>query len=166
MAFADIAVVHDTEADIAAALDRTLPGEVVFVCGGLGSTRDDLTREAVAAWAGVTLERREDVVAALAEEYRRRGFVRDLTADKQPLIPAGCEPVPNPVGTAPGFLGRLRDRWLAVLPGVPAELAAMLPGMVAGAWPPGACCRRAPPVRLWRTAQMAELAVAALHRAR
>jgi len=156
-----IAVVHDRLADIEAALDATEPGDLVFVCGGLGSTRDDLTREAVAAWAGVELQWRDDVAARLADEYRRRGFERDLTRDKQPLIPAGCEAVANPVGTAPGILGQLRDRWLAVLPGVPSELAAMLPAMVEGLAAAGVL-PLARPVFLWRVAQMAEIAVAEL----
>ncbi|MEZ4388508.1 MAG: nicotinamide-nucleotide amidohydrolase family protein [Candidatus Krumholzibacteriia bacterium] len=157
----DIAVVHDQLPAIASALDRTEPGDLVFICGGLGSTGDDLTREAVAAWAAVALEWREDVAAALRAEYRRRGFERDLTGDKQPLIPAGCEAIANPVGTAPGFVGRLADRWVAVLPGVPSELQAMLPAIVerlgaAGVLP---AARR---VELWRVAQMAEIKVAEL----
>jgi nicotinamide-nucleotide amidase len=157
----DIAVVHDQLADIAAALERTEAGDLVFVCGGLGSTRDDLTREAVAAWATVDLQWRDDVAAALADEYRRRGFERDLTTDKQPLIPAGCEAIANPVGTAPGILGLLRERWLVVMPGVPSELQAMLPAMVAGLAAAGAL-PPARPTRLWRVAQMAEIAVAEL----
>ena len=46
-----IEVVPDTHAAIGAALERTCPGELVFLSGGLGSTPDDLTRDAVAAWA-------------------------------------------------------------------------------------------------------------------
>jgi len=157
----DIAVVHDTLEDIAAALSRTQPGDVVFICGGLGSTGDDLTREAVAAWAQVELEWREDVADALHAEYRRRGFNRILHDDKQPMIPAGCQAIANPVGTAPGIAGVLRDRKICVLPGPPSELSGMLPAMVAwladtGALPP------ARTTRLWRLAQKAEIAVSQL----
>ena len=155
----DIAVVHDTEADIAAALDRSEPGDIVFVCGGLGSTRDDLTREAIAAWAGVPLQYREDVAAMLAERLRQRGITHHHGPQKQALVPAGCEALPNPVGSAPGLVGCLHHRWLAVLPGVPAELSGLLPAVIArleaaGQLPAGR------EIRLWRTAQMAELAVA------
>ena len=155
----DITVVHDDEAAIAGALDRTDPGDVVFVCGGLGSTGDDLTREAVAAWAGVPLLFREDVAAAIAERYQRRGIPRHVESDKQAQVPAGCEPLTNPVGSAPGLVGELKGRRLALLPGVPAELEGLLPAVLAalerlGAMPP------ARETRLWRTAQMAELAVA------
>ena len=155
----DITVVHDDETAIADALDRTEPGDVVFVCGGLGSTNDDLTREAVAAWAGVPLLFREDVAAAIAERYQRRGIPRHVESDKQALVPAGCEPLENPVGTAPGLVGELNRRRLALLPGVPDELQGLLPAVLdalerLGAMPP------AREVRLWRTAQMAEMPVA------
>ncbi|MBD3219845.1 nicotinamide-nucleotide amidohydrolase family protein [bacterium] len=161
VAVRDIAVVHDRLGDVAAALDRTRPGDIVFVCGGLGSTGDDITREAIAAWADVALEWRQDVAERLAAEYARRGIVRSLEGDKQPLLPAGCEPVDNPLGTAPGLVGELRGRRVAVLPGVPQELEAMLPGTLAALQRQGAL-PTARPTRLWRLAQMAELAVAHL----
>jgi nicotinamide-nucleotide amidase len=157
----EIGVVHDRLEDIAAALDRSEPGDIVFLCGGLGSTPDDLTREAVARWGGVDLEWREDVAAELAAEYARRGITRSLEGDKQPLVPAGCRPVTNPLGTAPGLVGEVRGRRLAVLPGVPAELQAMLPGTLA-ALQRGGALPAARPTRLWRLAQMAELAVVRL----
>jgi len=157
----DISVVHDTLDDIALALARTEPGDIVFVCGGLGNTGDDLTREAVAAWAGVELEWREDVAERLRERYRQRGFRHQLDDDKQPYIPAGCRAVDNPVGSAPGILGTLLDRHLCVLPGPPSELSGMLPLMVRGLADLGLL----PPARdtrLWRTAQQAEYPLAKL----
>jgi nicotinamide-nucleotide amidase len=156
---ADIVVVHDQLDAIAGALDRSGEGDLVFVCGGLGCTQDDLTREAIAAWAGVPLQHREDIAAQIARRYEERGIPRHVDGDKQALAPAGLAAVANPVGIAPGLVGELHGRVLAVLPGVPAELDALLPGCLdqlasLGALPP----RRE--VRLWRTAQMAELAVA------
>ena len=157
----DIAVVPDLEKVIATALDRTEPGDVVFICGGLGSTRDDLTRESIAAWAGVQLQFQEDLAAELDERRRRHGYKRSVEGDKQALVPVGMMPVINPVGSAPGLVGTLKQRRLAVLPGVPSEVEGLLPGVLAaleelGALPP------ARETRLWRTAQMGELAVARL----
>ncbi|HOX25261.1 MAG TPA: nicotinamide-nucleotide amidohydrolase family protein [Candidatus Krumholzibacteria bacterium] len=157
----DIAVVADRAEDIAAALDRTGAGDIVLVCGGLGATRDDLTREAIAAWAGVPLVYREDVAAQLAERRRLRGLPPLAAGDKQAAVPAGCEPIANPVGSAPGLIGVLRDRRVAVMPGVPAELEALLPGIVEGLRRLGALAEPRP-TRLWRTAQMTEAAVARL----
>lgn len=159
--FRDISVVHDTLDDIAVALSRTEPGDIVFVCGGLGSTGDDLTREAVAAWAGVELEWRDDVAEQLQERYRQRGIRHHLRDDKQPYIPAGCHAVDNPVGSAPGIRGSLNGRHLCVLPGPPSELSGMLPLMVEALDAQGLL---PPPrqTRLWRTAQQAEYPLAKL----
>lgn len=160
----DILVIADRIDAIAAALERTAPEDLVFLCGGLGSTADDVTRAGLAAWAGVALEHREDIAAALAQRRRRRGLpVLSALAggDPQALVPAGMTPVANPVGSAPGLVGRLRDRRLIVLPGVPQELEALLPAVLAACERFGAL----PPARrtvLWRTAQLAEMALANL----
>jgi nicotinamide-nucleotide amidase len=156
-----IAVVGDQQAAIVAALAATELGAVVIVYGGLGSTADDLTREAIAAWAGVPLDVDDDLAVELAEQARRRGFAVCAATFRQAEVPRGLTPVRNPVGSAPGLVGELGGRWLAVLPGVPAELQGLLPLVrerlaAAGVLP-------APPAsRLWRVAQMAEMPVARL----
>jgi nicotinamide-nucleotide amidase len=158
---ADILVIPDRIAAIGAALARTSPGDIVFLCGGLGSTSDDVTREGLAAWADTPLQHREDLAAALSRRRCQRGLPPLVEGDKQALVPAGCETVANPVGTAPGLVGVFKGRRLAVLPGVPHELQALLPGVLdrlgaLGALPPPL------PVSLRRTAQIAELAAARL----
>ena len=127
-----------------------------MIASGVGVLQ---AREAVAAWAGVPLIFREDVAAELAERLRRRGLPKLPEVDKQALVPAGCEPVANPVGSAPGLVGELHGRRVVVLPGVPAELQALLPAALGRLDRMGALPARRR-VRLWRTAQMAELAVA------
>ena len=155
---AGIRVVPDRLEAIAAALDGTDGGDLVFVSGGLGSTPDDLTRDAVAAWAGVDLPEDPGVRARLEERWRARGIGHSPGVARQCQVPAGLAPVENPVGSAPGLVGTLRGRTLVLLPGVPAELEGLLPLAVArlaadGTLPP------ARPTRLWRTAQVAELAI-------
>lgn len=97
---------------------------LVIIGGGLGPTSDDLTREAVAATAGVELEHRED----LAEEIVRRFAAMDRHMApanlKQARIPAGADAFP-PVGTAPAFgmtLTSPTPTRIIALPGVPWEL--------------------------------------------
>jgi nicotinamide-nucleotide amidase len=152
-----IQVVHDTVEDIVAALNRTGAGLVV-VYGGLGSTPDDITREGVAAWAGVPLETDPDLLQRLQDRWRARG-VHDLSAARrQAEVPAGLTPLTNHVGSAPALVGRLADRTLVVLPGVPAELVGLLPDVVA--WLEGSdLLPSARPTLLFRTAQRAELAL-------
>lgn len=97
---------------------------LVIVGGGLGPTSDDLTREAVAATAGVELEHREE----LAEEIARRFAAMDRAMApanlKQARIPVGAHAFP-PVGTAPAFgmtLTAPSPTRIVALPGVPWEL--------------------------------------------
>lgn len=151
-------VVPDEAAAVAAALERTEAGDLVFVTGGLGSTPDDLTREAVAAWAQVELAEDPALRAALEERWRRRGIGTAPGALRQSQVPAGLTPLANPVGSAPGLAGELRGRTLVLLPGVPEELEGLLPVVLAWLAEHG-LLPAARPQRLWRTAQIAELAL-------
>jgi nicotinamide-nucleotide amidase len=153
-----VQVVPDIEAEIARALDRTEAGDLVFVTGGLGSTPDDLSRDVVARWAGVELVEDDGVRRRLEERWRKRGIKTSPGTDRQCLVPVGMSPVTNPVGSAPGLVGRLRDRILVMLPGVPQELQGLLPLVVS--WLKEKDTLPASrPTLLWRTAQIAELAL-------
>ncbi len=153
-----IQVVPDREEDIVRALDRTETGDLVFLTGGLGSTPDDMTREVVARWARVELVEDPAVNRQLQERWRKRGIKTSPGAVRQSQVPRGLTPLINPVGSAPGLVGRLRDRMLVLLPGVPQELQGLLAPTVRwlddhGALPEP---RR---VLLWRTAQASELSL-------
>ena len=98
--------------------------EVVVVGGGLGPTADDLTREAVAAAAGVPLERRHDLEAWLVDRFASMGRPMAPENLRQARIPAGGKAL-EPVGTAPGFVLTLPSPTptrVFALPGVPWEL--------------------------------------------
>lgn len=151
-----IQVVPDDGAAIAGALDRTAPGDLVFMTGGLGSTPDDLTRDAVAAWAGVPLDQDPGVRAWLEERWRQRGVATSPGIERQCQVPRGLAAVANPVGSAPGLVGRLSGRMFVLLPGVPPELVGLLPAVIARLEQEGALpAARATLVR--RTAQYPEL---------
>jgi nicotinamide-nucleotide amidase len=68
------------------------------------------------------------------------------------------KPLPNPVGSAPGLVGLLRERMVALLPGVPAELAGLLPAVKDWLRDEG-ILQPTPGGKLWRTAQIAELSL-------
>ncbi len=156
-----VVVVPDDAAAVAAALDAAPAGALICLSGGLGPTADDLTREAIAGWAGVGLREDPELVAQLRARCRERGFPYGEGTARQTLVPAGMSWAPNPVGSAPGLYGTLRQRMLLALPGVPAELRALLPELLARL----AAAGRLPPpqpARLLRTAQLAESQLAAL----
>jgi len=108
---------------IAEAMSRS---ELVVMSGGLGPTRDDITRQAAAEVAGVELEYHPEVVEAIAERFNRR--LEDIRENnrRQANIPAGSKLLPNPVGTAPGFLLEQNGCAVFALPGVPHEMKRML----------------------------------------
>ena len=126
------AAVGDEAAAIAAAVraaaQRPEPGaELLLVTGGLGPTKDDVTREGVAAAFGVGLVEDPSLLDELRRTYARAGRTVGEGSRRQASVPAGSAPLSNPAGTAPGFVLRSAELGLqvAVLPGVPSEMRAM-----------------------------------------
>jgi nicotinamide-nucleotide amidase len=120
-------VVGDNDARIVdALLGACSRADAVIITGGLGPTRDDLTREAMARAAGVDLVFDEPQAERLRERWRLRG--RDMPESnlQQAERPEGSELIENPKGTAPGIRMRIGDAWVIALPGVPAEMIPML----------------------------------------
>lgn len=124
-------MVGDDVERIAAAVRRALEdAEVVLVTGGLGPTSDDVTREAVAAVAGVPLERRPELEQRLRELFAAFGYDMPEAVLQQADVPRGAQPLDNPVGSAPGLRVPVGDRLVFVLPGPPHEMAAVAEGGV------------------------------------
>jgi nicotinamide-nucleotide amidase len=120
-------VVGDDEGAIVRELERSCAdAEVVLVTGGLGPTRDDLTRDAVASFAGraLVLDARE--LARLEARYRRFGRAMPPSNRRQAEVVAGARVLDNPVGTAPGQHLEVGGRHLFLFPGVPRELRALM----------------------------------------
>ncbi|WP_434418685.1 CinA family nicotinamide mononucleotide deamidase-related protein [Nannocystis pusilla] len=110
---------------VAAVADVTV--DLCLVSGGLGPTSDDLTAEAVALAAGVPLVRDAASEAAIAAVFAGFGRPMPDINRKQADLPAGCDVLPNPVGTAPGFAASLpRGSYVACMPGVPREMKKMM----------------------------------------
>ncbi len=99
--------------------------ELVVVTGGLGPTQDDLTREALAATAGVSLWEDAGSLEAIRTMFARRHRPMADRNKVQALFPEGAEPLPNRVGTAPGIWLELGPTTFACLPGIPSEMRVM-----------------------------------------
>jgi len=104
---------------IKSAADRC---DMVIMTGGLGPTLDDLSREAVAKAAGVSLEFRQDLMDQIEKIFRRAGYKMSENNRRQAYVPAGSQAIPNPTGTAPGFICDVDQTPVICLPGVPREL--------------------------------------------
>jgi nicotinamide-nucleotide amidase len=135
--------------------------DAVLVTGGIGPTQDDLTREALAAVAGVALVRDPVLESALRERFTAlRRDVPEMNY-RQADVPEGGVPLPNAKGTAPGMRLVVGAGVVYLMPGVPHEMEAMfadsvLPDLLARAGEPAVIVNR-----VLRTAGMWESAVAA-----
>lgn len=119
--------VGDNEARIAAVLQEALDrADAVIVCGGLGPTQDDITREAIAAVMGVGLVRHDELVAAIRDLFARRGRSMPENNLRQADVPEGATPIEQRTGTAPGLICPVGDKVVYAVPGVPYEMREML----------------------------------------
>lgn len=124
----DVQVVGDDADEITSAIDRAFQHtRVVLTTGGLGPTKDDITKQALMGYFGGELQLVPEVLDNVREIFRRRGLeLNDLTA-AQALVPTSAEVIRNRVGTAPimWFEDRIRECVLVAMPGVPFECSEM-----------------------------------------
>ncbi|HLZ46414.1 MAG TPA: competence/damage-inducible protein A [Gemmatimonadales bacterium] len=110
-------------AAVAEALART---GFVITTGGLGPTRDDMTKREVAALFGKALELDQTVLRALEDRFRRFGRTMPAINRTQAEVPAGATVLPNPRGTAPGLWIEEQGKVVVMLPGIPSEMRRLL----------------------------------------
>jgi nicotinamide-nucleotide amidase len=109
------------------ALERS---DAVILCGGLGPTQDDITREAIAQVMGVPLVRSAELAERIRALFAARG--REMAANnlRQADVPEGASVIPEMPGTAPGLICPLGDKLICAVPGVPHEMRTMMLGTV------------------------------------
>ncbi len=126
------ATVGDEQPAIAAAIrEAAARAPLVLVTGGLGPTEDDLTRQAMAEVLGVALRLDARCLSQIEEFFRRREREMNPANRVQAMLPAGAEPLDNPLGTAPGITATVGQSRVYVMPGVPREMELMFAGQVA-----------------------------------
>jgi nicotinamide-nucleotide amidase len=157
------ATVRDTVDAIADAVRNGLHRSgVVITTGGLGPTKDDVTKSAVASVLERPLEFREHLWDALQRRWSRRGKIPE-TNKTQAEVPVGAEVLPNPRGTAPGLAVDGELGICIMLPGPPHEMQHILVESVAPFLAARADSEARKPFRRYlRTAGIAESAIAEL----
>jgi nicotinamide-nucleotide amidase len=131
--------VGDNLGRIVAALRQALDrADAVLVCGGLGPTQDDITREAIAEVLGVPLELDDDVAARITAMFESRGRRMPANNLRQAEVPVGATAIADPQpGTAPGLIcpvgpdgrgagGAGAGKVIYAVPGVPYEMQAIV----------------------------------------
>jgi nicotinamide-nucleotide amidase len=124
--------VGDNEARIGDAIREALDrADAVIVTGGLGPTQDDVTRESIAAVAGVELVRDPAIEDWLRGRFARfRGGPMPAMNLRQADVPKGARTIDNPRGTAPGIAIELGGKPVYAVPGVPREMEHMVEAVI------------------------------------
>ena len=106
--------------------------DVVLVSGGLGPTEDDITRDAIAAFAGVPLVFHAELETMLREKFRRWSAIGAMPESnlRQAYVPEGATWIVPDRGTAPGLALRLDGTRQYAVPGVPDEMQEMIAGTI------------------------------------
>ena len=118
-------VVGDNRERLLEALADARDNDLIITTGGLGPTKDDLTRETCAEFAGLALERDQGVEESLRAWFGKGDFSENQY--RQALVPKGARIVSNDNGTAPGLIIPFdENRHIILLPGPPSELVPML----------------------------------------
>ena len=109
------------------ALDRA---DLLILCGGLGPTDDDLTREAVATVLDLPLEVDERIIEGIRKRFESRGLSMPDINRRQGMVPRGAVAFENAQGTAPGLWIEHEGKTVVLLPGPPRELNPMFERVV------------------------------------
>ncbi len=118
--------VGDNHSRITLALRTALArSDGVIMCGGLGPTQDDITREAIAEVMGVNLVRDQAIVDLIAGFFEARGRTMSDNNARQAEVPQGATVIPQVGGTAPGLICPVGNKVVYAVPGVPYEMAEM-----------------------------------------
>ena len=119
-------VVGDNPERLRAALDIAYTrADCVITTGGLGPTKDDLTKEMLISYFGCTPVEDPEALRRLEERATRRGTPLSTSMRKQATVPSGAIVLQNDNGTAPGVIIERDDRACIMLPGPPKEMKPM-----------------------------------------
>ena len=123
--------VGDNAEQIVSTLDRALAAtDVVIITGGLGPTKDDITKHTLARYFGSELVYNEQVAEFVRELLARRGIDFNELNRGQAMVPACCTVLHNAHGTAPGMWFEQDDKVVISLPGVPFEMVHLIDDIV------------------------------------
>ncbi|MBK9178865.1 MAG: competence/damage-inducible protein A [Acidimicrobiales bacterium] len=119
--------VGDNLPRIVAVLRQALArSDAVIVCGGLGPTQDDITREAIAEVMGVDLRRDPEIVEVIRDLFASRGRRMPANNERQADVPVGATVIRQTRGTAPGLVCPVGMQVIYAVPGVPHEMQDMV----------------------------------------
>jgi len=119
--------VGDNAEEILAALGEALTRvDVLIITGGLGPTKDDITKHALCTFFGTELEINESALALITGFFTQRGRAMTELNRQQAALPQNCIYLQNDWGTAPGMWFEQAGKVVISLPGVPFEMKSLM----------------------------------------
>lgn len=121
-----IAIADEKDA-IIHALDQALSrADVILMTGGLGPTKDDITKITLTEYFDTKLVMHEEIKEAIERRFEERGFPILEVNRLQAMLPEACEVLPNKKGTASGMLFSKEGKMIVSMPGVPYEMKGLM----------------------------------------
>ncbi|MCY7351265.1 MAG: competence/damage-inducible protein A [Cytophagaceae bacterium] len=119
--------VGDTEDVILAVLkEAEQRADVILITGGLGPTKDDITKTTLTNYFDTTLEINEEALMQVTQYFTRRGRILSGINRQQAALPVGSTYLPNTRGTAPGMWFERNGKVFISMPGVPHEMKGLM----------------------------------------
>ncbi|WP_321996351.1 competence/damage-inducible protein A [Draconibacterium orientale] len=118
-----ITSVHDDHDHIIRAIKNAeMHADLVVITGGLGPTKDDITKHTLCEYFNTKLVFHEPTLNAITERFKHRGVDMNKLNRDQAMLPESCTILPNKMGTAPGMWFEKNDTIFVSMPGVPFEM--------------------------------------------
>ena len=112
-------VIPDDKMAIENALNDFSSADLIIMTGGLGPTKDDITKHTLCNYFDTKLERNVEIESKIIAYFQSRELPILQTNKDQALLPAACEVLPNSRGTASGMWFEKNNTIYVSLPGVP-----------------------------------------------
>ncbi|MGB3780710.1 MAG: competence/damage-inducible protein A [Tunicatimonas sp.] len=123
--------IGDRREDIVSALDEAQRrADIILITGGLGPTKDDITKTTLADYFDSPITLHPQALADLKALFAQRNYPLTALNEQQAALPDKCEMVPNPMGTASGMWFEQDGKVFVSMPGVPYEMKAMMTNTV------------------------------------
>ena len=117
----------DDAQEIISALNETVEeAGIILITGGLGPTKDDITKKSIADFLGVDMFFHEPTFKRIKKIFERIGRPMSPLHNDQCMMPVGVEILKNSMGTAPGMLFKYNSTRIISMPGVPYEMKAIM----------------------------------------
>ena len=122
-----VKVIADDAQEITKAIDEAMEQtDLVLMTGGLGPTKDDITKAVLCRYFGGEMVLNEEVKRNVDDMFKRRGIAMNQLTALQAMVPSSCRVIQNEVGTAPIMWFEREGKVLVSMPGVPQETQAMM----------------------------------------